>query len=418
MLLINGNVFIDGHFEFTDIKLKDGLITEVGPDLAPSEGEQIIDCTGLKVIPGLFDIHTHGCLGHDFSIPDREGDLEMCRYYAEHGVTSILATTMTNEPGQYTAACRVIGDLIIDAAGSPAVSAHIRGINAEGPFLSPDKRGAHDPRYIRPVSQEFFDTLNEASGGTIRLMTVAPELDGALEFIRRNTARPVVPAYDPDADPAEESDDPAELSYSDAAEEPSAPSGLHIAVGHSACDYDMAFTAFDYGADHVTHLFNAMNGLGHRSPGIPGAAFDRGAYTELICDGLHVHPATVRMMFRCFPDRLVLISDSINPTGLPEGSYTAGGLEVFMRDGEIRLADGTLAGSSITLFEGLRRVISFGVPEEQAILAATYNPAASLGMQDRVGSIAVGRSAELLLVTRSWEIDSVIINDTVFCKNM
>lgn len=418
MLLKNGHAFVDRHFVEADIRVTEGVITEIGYDLQAETGEEEIDCSELKIIPGLFDVHTHGCLGHDFSIPDRKGDEEMLRFYAEHGVTSVLATTMTNEPGQYRQACATIGDIISgqdeytvpefevnDAAAAQAgarseeqgdvvlpseynvVSATIRGINAEGPFLSPDKRGAHDPQYLRPIEQDFFDDLQSASGYAIKLVTVAPELDGAMEFIRRNTAK----------------DD---------------ASRIYVSLGHSACDYDTAIMAFDCGADHVTHLFNAMNGLGHRAPGIPGAAYDREAYTELICDGLHVHPTTVKMMFNCFPERIVMISDSINPTGLPEGKYSAGGLDVYMKDGEIRLEDGTLAGSSITLFEGLRRVISYGVPEDQAILAATYNPAASVGLADQTGSIAVGRQAELLLVTKSWDIDSVIIGNTTYFSNM
>lgn len=375
MLFKNGLVFCNGAFVKTDVRVADKRFTEIAAGLSAKEGEEVVDCSGKKLLPGLFDIHTHGCLGFDFSKSSVEEDLEMCRFYAKHGVTSVLATTMTNELNQYRTACGEIRRLIAsEEAGAVGTEdcATVRGINMEGPFLSKEKRGAHDPQYLYPVTDELFDDLNGASGDAMCLITLAPELEGAMDFIKRHKDR-------------------------------------HISLGHSACGYNTAMEAFNSGADHVTHLFNAMLGLAHREPAIPAAAVDSHAYMELICDGLHVHEAVIRFMFRTAADRMVMISDSINPTGLPEGKYSAGGLDVYMRNGEIRLEDGTLAGSSITLFDGLVRTIRFGVPEEEAILAATRNPAESVGMGDRVGTIAEGREADFLIVNEEYGLESVFV---------
>ena len=422
MLFTGAKVFIGEKFENAEIRVRDGLVSEIAifPErLAAGSAEEVMDCSGLKIIPGLFDIHTHGCLGYDFSKSSAAEDLKMLEFYAAHGVTSVLATTMTNELGQYRYACGEIRKLIglqetsdtavirdsnagsadgyksgidADESASGIPRAIIRGINMEGPFLSREKRGAHDPQYLYPVSEELFEDLNSCSGHNIRLLTIAPELDGAMDFIRRHSAVRTIGSDVTDSTPT---------FYHQ---------HQYISLGHSACDYSTAVEAFNSGADHVTHLYNTMNGLSHRAPGIPGAAADSRAYVELICDGLHVHEAVVRHTFRANPGRVVLISDSINPTGLPEGSYSAGGLDVFMKNGEIRLADGTLAGSSITLFEGLRRCITrFDIPEEEAILAATLNPAASVGLAQECGKIAVGMPADLLAVDNAYGLKEVFL---------
>lgn len=379
MIFRNGMAFVKGTFTKADIRTVGNKIADIAPEglLTPETGERVVDCTGRKIIPGLFDIHTHGCLGFDFSKSTCGEDEQMCRFYAKHGVTSVLATTMTNELTQYRNACGEIKKLMekqksAEADGCEA-AATVRGINMEGPFISKEKRGAHDPQYIYPVTDELFDDLDGRSGGAIKLYTIAPELDGAIEFIKNHPDRVA-------------------------------------SVGHSDCDYDTAMKAFEAGSDHVTHLYNAMNGLHHRKPGIIAAASDCAAYVELICDGLHVHEAVIRTTFKMNPGKVVMISDSINPTGLPEGEYSAGGLKVFVRNGEIRLEDGTLAGSSITLFEGLKRAVKkFGIPEEEAILAATYNPAASLGLESELGSIAEGLAADLIVMDEDYNIDSIYI---------
>lgn len=399
MLFTNARIFLGNEFIKGALRVKDGRFCEViiNRPAIPEEGEEVISCTGQKIIPGLFDIHTHGALGHDFSFSSADEDEEMCRFYASHGVTSVLATTMTNEEDQLKRAHASIDEVCRRQAAialgegtgnedSVYSAASIRGINLEGPFLAEKKRGAHDPQYLRGISEELFGELNGASGNRIKVMTVAPELEGAIDFIKAHSAKKI--------DDSVCCDENHQV----------------ISIGHTACDYELAVEAFRAGANHVTHLYNAMNGLAHRAPGIPGAAADEGAYVELICDGLHVHESVIRNTFRANPERVVMISDSIAPAGLPEGKYSSGGLDVFVKNGELRLEDGTLAGSGITLFEGLYRAITrFNIPECEAILAATYTPAASLGMEDECGRIGEGMQADFLVVDWDYNLQSVYL---------
>ena len=232
----------------------------------------------------------------------------------------------------------------------------------EGPFFSEKKKGAQNAAYLRKPDWEAFEKLYEASGGLIRLVDLAPELEGAAAFTERAAQR------------------------------------CRVSVAHTDADYDEAAAVFDAGATHLTHLYNAMPGIHHRKPGVIGAASERETvYAELICDGQHVHPSAVRMAFRLFPGRICLISDALRCCGMPDGQYMLGGQDVFLKDGIARLEDGTIAGSAATLLECLQRAVSFGIPKEEAILSATRNPARQLGCSDRVGSIEVGREADFLV---------------------
>ena len=386
MIFTNSTVFLDGHYEKASFRVENGRFDKIARtpgELTPGASEEVIDCKGKKIIPGLFDIHTHGCLGLDFTFSGADDDRKMLRYYAKSGVTEVLATTMTSAPEVYKKACSEIKTLKNNT--DPAL-ARVRGINAEGPFLSLEKKGAHDPNYIKPVDAAYYSELNRLSGNIIRLITIAPETEGAMDFIKTHAASG--PSCDVRCDEDK----------------------VVVSLGHSDCGYDTAMEGFKAGADHVTHLYNAMNGLHHRKPGIPAAAADANAWVELICDGLHVHEAVIRHAFKAYPGRVVLISDSIAPSGLPDGQYSSGGLPVFLKNGEIRLEDGTLAGSGITLFEGLKRCVTrFNVPEEEAVLAATYNPAVSVGLSDRCGRIAEGLDADFLIIGDDFSLDAVYI---------
>ena len=423
MVLKNASAFIDGKFQSSDIEVTDGKISAVRinnqesgscsePVSDDSIGGQIVDCTGKMVWPGLFDIHTHGCLGFDFSKSSPGELLRMCSFYARHGVTSVLATTMTNEDSQCARAMGYIrqamerqaetqrsaqGMLQTDAAQRPSQGmlqdvtpqqpaqgaapdisripgAKIRGIHAEGPFFGPAKRGAHDEQYLRPVSQQLVDEYQRLSGYAIRLFDIDPSLPGALDFIRNNREH------------------------------------FTISIAHTDCDYNTAKSAAEAGASHVTHLFNAMRPLLHREPGVVGAAFECGLNAELICDGIHIHPAVIRLMFAAMPERILLISDSINPTGLADGHYTAGGLPVEVKDGRAYLADGTLAGSTITLFDAVKNAVRFGIPLERALSAATSAPAHAVGLANEAGSIACGRAADLLIVGEGLALEQVMLD--------
>ncbi|MDE7325745.1 MAG: N-acetylglucosamine-6-phosphate deacetylase [Lachnospiraceae bacterium] len=379
MLLKNGSVFVDGKFIPADLLVTGGKISALWTYKEKTgqnyQGEETIDCTGKMIWPGLFDLHTHGCLGYDFSKSNPEKILKMCSFYAEHGVTSVLATTMTNEETQYAQAmCHIRQAIKEQARGRErSIGARIQGIHMEGPFFSPAKKGAHSEKYLRPLSQSLLNEYQKLSGNAIRLLALDPSLPGAPEFIRDNKEF------------------------------------LTISIAHTDCDYETAMTAANAGATHVTHLFNAMRPLLHRAPGVVGAAFTAGLNAEIICDGIHVHPAVVGLVFSAMPDHILLISDSINPTGLPDGNYEAGGLPVKVKDHRAYLPDGTLAGSTITLYDAVKNAVHFHVPLEKALLAATALPAKAIGLEGEVGSIACGRDADLLIVNEGLTLEKVMV---------
>lgn len=367
MLILNGNVFIDGKFEKKDIRIENGKFAEIaepGKLCGLGQDEEVLDATDMYVIPGLVDVHTHGRIGLDFSkITEKELEQLLASYKA-CGITSVLATTMTNEPAVVEKSLRVIGEYIKKQKDATCdLRAKLFGIHMEGPFLGKEKKGAHDEQYLQNPDWEQFETWQKLSGGNIRLVTVDPCLTGAGEFIKKCVEN-----------------------------------GIKVSLGHTACNYETAVKAEQAGADHVTHTFNAMNPIHHREPGLIGAAMDTGMTMELICDGIHVHPAMVRMMFAAHPDKVVLVSDSIAAAGLPSGEYESGGVKVMLQNGKAVLADGTIAGSAVSLRECLRNAIKFGVPVEQAVNSATYLAAKSVGMEDVVGSIGVGRNADFLLL--------------------
>lgn len=372
MLICGGNVFLGKGFLYRDIRVENGVfeeITEPGT-LKAEPGEDMVYAAGKKILPGLVDIHTHGRAGADFSFATEENLRDMCRSYAACGVTSVLATTMTNEPEAIETSLKNIR-AFCEKQNS---GARILGIHMEGPFLGKEKKGAHDPQYLEEPSVEKYERFQELCGHRVRLLTIDPTLPHAEELIRQCRK-----------------------------------DGVAVSLGHTACDYEAACDAAKDGADHVTHLFNAMNPLHHRTPGLIGAAVDLGMYTELICDGIHLHPMLIRMMFRLAPEKTLLISDSMQAAGLSDGEYELGGLKVYVKDGKATQADGTIAGSTTNVYDAMVNAIRFGVPEEEAVYSASYLPARSIGMEHTTGSIAVGRKADFLLVGEDWTKEAVYI---------
>ena len=334
-----------------------------------AEEGKAFDITGLTVLPGLIDVHIHGCAGVSASDAHPEALRKMSRFLAHEGITSFVPTLMTQS---YDRLCEEVK--AIDLA-RPA-GARIVGIHLEGPWISPEKAGIHLQEYMRVPDYEELRKLDDLSGGKIRIVDIAPELKGSEDFITR-----------------------ASKSY-------------RVGVGHSNAAYDTVRLAATLGASHAVHLFNGMSGLEHRQPGVVGAVLDndRFATVELICDGRHVHPAVVRLAAKILgPDRLVLISDALAPTGLPEGDYAMGERTVQVHQGAVQLDDGMLAGSAVTLMEMLRRAIAMGVPKEQALRAVTINPARVLGMDHLLGSIAVGKAADFTVVDDQMNVKMVII---------
>lgn len=356
MLIKNGLVFCE------DFALREKDVhTELDRISEPQEQQEVFDAAGCIVAPGFIDIHIHGAYGTDFCDSTREAHENISRYLASVGVTSYLGTTMAMKKPVLVNMVRVAGEFMDNPLEGGAI---MRGINLEGPFASLEKKGAMDPNNLIDPDFELFLELNEASGGRIRLNDVAPEKPGALDFIARTSEICVV--------------------------------SLH----HSSADYELAKEAFLKGASHVTHLYNAMNSFSHRAPGLIGAAADYASSVELISDGHHVHPAAVRIAFSIFgEDRVCLISDAMMACGMSDGVYELGGQQVTVKEGLATLASGTIAGSATPLTESFRRaVVDFGIPLESALRAATANPAQVLGMQDEIGSIGVGKRADLTLL--------------------
>lgn len=319
-----------------------------------------LDATDCYVIPGLLDVHFHGCQGHDLCDADADGLRAIAAYEASRGVTTICPATMTL-PKEH-----LLPALANAAAFAPSASeAQLVGINMEGPYISPGKVGAQNPAYVRPASLEEFHELQDSANGLIKLVDVAPEEPGNLSFIAK------------------------------ASEE------VRVSLAHTCADYVCAAAAFDAGARHMTHLFNAMPSLHHRKPGPIAAGAERDDVTaELICDGVHVHPAMVRLAFEMFgDDRIVMISDSLRCCGLSDGTYELGGQMFTVNGPRATLPDGTLAGSVSDLMTCLRTaVLDMGIPLASAVKAACVNPVRALGLSAERGSIAPGRIADAVLL--------------------
>ena len=363
MLIKNAKVFVGKSFVDADI-LFDNTIRAIGK----LEGEADLDARGSYVIPGLVDIHTHGAMGEDFSDGRAEGMQPMADYYAAHGVTSFLATTMTLKEEVLTPAMHTIRDF--ERRGG----AKCAGIHLEGPFLGYAKRGAQAAENLHKPDPELFDRLNEASGGMVRLVTVACEEEGGMDFVANVSQKATV------------------------------------SLGHTSCNYEQAMEAYSRGASHATHLFNGMDGLHHRKPGIVAAAMDAGATVELICDGLHIHPAAIRLAHKLYGDKLVLVSDSLRCAGMPDGDYELGGQPITLSGGVARLTGtDTLAGSAISMLDALRNVVEFGLPLTDAVYAASTAPALAVGLTD-TGALQVGKCADLLVLDRDLKLDAVFVN--------
>lgn len=364
----NGWIFADGRFVRGGFSVENGWFAHVLEDV-PGPAE---DLDGALVIPGLVDIHVHGCAGADFSDGDYAGLVRMARYLARRGVTSFAPASMTLPydalDKAFHAAARLRREGLADGA-------RLMGIQMEGPFLSREKRGSQNPAYLRLPDWDRFLRLYDAAEGLLRIVDVAPELPGAVEFTRRASEK------------------------------------CRVSVAHTAAGYDQAAAVFDAGATHLTHLFNAMSGIHHRHPGPIGAASERENVTaELICDGIHVHPSAVRMAFRLFPGRICLISDALRCCGMADGSYSLGGQEILLSGGVARLTGGAIAGSAADLYQCMRRAVSFGIPREQAVWAATALPARVIGRESETGAIADGRAADFVICGGELEPEAVYLD--------
>lgn len=335
----------------------------------------IIDADGLYAIPGLTDIHFHGCTGYDFCDGTYEALDAIASYEAAHGITTICPATMTLPEDILSNICRTAGNYRNEAG------AVLCGIHMEGPFLSVKKKGAQNEAYLHRPDIDMFHRLNELCNHRFKIVSIAPEEEGAMEFIKQIRDTTVA------------------------------------SLAHTTAGYDIASQAFLVGASHVTHLYNAMPSFHHRDPGVIGAAFDsKGTTVELICDGIHLHPSIIRSTIQMFgEDRVIFISDSMMAAGLPDGSYALGGQSVQVTGKKAILTDGTIAGSVTNLMDCMRNaVINMGIPLETAIKASAVNPAKRIGIYQEYGSITPGKIANIVLLDKDLKVRSVILKGTIF----
>ena len=364
MFYTNARIFgSDFRFHTGAFEVVDGKFGAVLPDTVP---EDAIDLKGATVIPGLVEVHSHGCAGADFSDGDYEGLKAMAKQYAAWGVTSFAPASMTLPYEVLEPAFSNAKRLVEEAPQGHAV---LRGIQMEGPYFSYKKRGAQNPDYLKEPDFEGFKKLYEDCGGLVRIVDVAPELPGAAEFVAQ------------------------------------ASQLCTVSIAHTDSDYDHAKAAIDAGITHLTHLYNAMPGIHHRNPGvIPAAVENPKVQAELICDGYHIHPASVRLAFTMFKDRMILVSDSGRCAGMSEGyQFDLGGQMAELRGGVAKLVGTeTIACSASNLWACLTNTISWGIPEEEAVRAATYNPAKAIGADKEVGTIEEGKIADFLIVSPDY----------------
>ncbi len=373
MIIKNAKIYKeDKTFQNGSIYISNGMFA------GQSDDECVVDAQGCYAIPGLIDLHFHGCMGYDFCDGTLEAIAEIAKYEASVGVTGISPATMTL-PAEELGRILSVGAAYRKQASE---GAELIGVNMEGPFISRTKKGAQDARNIIPCSTEVCREFLRASEGLVKFIGIAPE------------------------------DNPDFRSFIEELKEE-----VHISLAHTNADYDTAMAAFEAGADHAVHLYNAMPAFTHRAPGVIGAVADSPhVYAELICDGIHIHPAVVRATFRMLgEDRIILISDSMRATGMPDGQYTLGGLDVTVQGRyAVLVSDGALAGSATNLMDCLRTAVKdMGIPLETAVACATVNPARCLGVYDTRGSIQNGKKADVVLLDEELNIRTVIINGKV-----
>jgi len=358
--------------------IEHGLIVATGKraEVSAPANAKIIDFGNAVLAPGLVDIHIHGGAGHDVMEGTNASLAAIERHMAGHGVTSYCPTTVTAPIDVTLRSLDALAQAINNSATPDGMRARPLGIHLEGPFLSHTKRGVHPPQLLQPASLDLFDRMWNAAGGHVNLLTIAPEIDGALDLIAAAANR-----------------------------------NICVSLGHSDADLPRALKGIQSGARHATHTFNAMRALDHRQPGLLGAVLtDNSLTADIIADGIHVAPAVVDLFIRAKGvERAVLITDAISATGMPDGTYSLGGLEVQVHNSRCE-SGGRLAGSVLTLDRALRNTMDFAtVSLQHAIRMATFNPARVLGIERRKGILAAGADADITVFTPDGEVMQTIV---------
>lgn len=374
--ICNANVYSAGHFEKKNLFINNGKIAFNG-----NNDCEVIDAEGKILIPGFIDIHIHGAVGCDFNDGSEDSIEKIACFAASHGTTSLLGTTSTIGRDDAKKAIAVIAEKMKTGTRG----ANILGLHMEGPFFNPSALGAQNPEFVQSPSSEKLEYMLGNNASALKLLALAPEQEGAFELIE-------------------------ELSKA----------GIRTAIGHTAADYDCASRALDAGCNMLTHFYNAMTPLKHRDPGVVGAVFENGnADIQLICDFIHVHPAAVKVAVKNVgEDHVIMISDAISGTGLGDGKYKLGGLDIFVKDGVARIAEGNLAGSTLTLDTAFKNMLGIGFTIETVIKFLSENPAKAIGVADRKGYIKEGFDADMILLDDDFNVSMTFVGGkAVYSKN-
>ncbi|WP_029324654.1 N-acetylglucosamine-6-phosphate deacetylase [Butyrivibrio sp. AE3004] len=370
MKITGAKIYTDNHV------FEEGTIYTDEDRISPfSNDDMVLDADGLLAIPGLVDIHFHGAVANDFCDSDIEGISTIAKYEAQHGILAICPATMTYGENKLSEIMKTAKKYYQTRNSDPSAATFV-GVNMEGPFISPYKVGAQNPDFLQLPNGYFYEKLQKDSGNLIKLLDMAPELTGSMDFIKEYSKE------------------------------------VNISLAHSNTDYDTAILAFHNGARHMTHLFNAMPGINHRNPGPIVAAKECNAEIEIIADGIHIHPAIVRLVFDMFDeDKVCLISDSMEATGLPDGEYHLGGQSVTVCGNKATLTnnESTIAGSVTNLFDCMKNAVqNMDIPIEAAVRAASETPAKAIGIDKDFGSLSIGKYANVLLIDTDMNIKCII----------
>ncbi len=366
--ITNADVFTNGKFEKTDVYIVDGKIsfTEI-------QVQKTLDAGGKMLIPGFIDIHIHGALGCDFNDGTHEAFDKITQFVASHGTTSLLATTSTVSVEAVKNAAKTTKNKMNGITNG----AQVLGLHMEGPFLNPSALGAQNPDFVKKPSAEALDGILEECSDVLKLITVAPECEGAVEFIKEMKKR-----------------------------------NVSVAIGHTTATYDETVQAFEAGADMLTHFYNTMTPLKHRDPGVVGATFENGNVNiQLICDLIHVHAAAIKIAIKNMGIKnTVLISDAMSGTGLGDGIYSLGGLDVYVENGVARIKEGNLAGSTLTLDVAMKNMLSLGYTMADVVSFLSENPARAIGVDNRKGYIKEGFDADILIIDENFDVVQTFVN--------
>lgn len=366
MVIKNAKVYTENfEFQVRDICVEQGVFMDTASE------QTIVYADDLYAIPGLIDIHLHGAVGQDFSDGNAKAVEKIAEYEAFHGITTIMPATMSIPEKELGKAVKAISSV----KNNKEMQADIAGIYLEGPFMSKERKGVHKEENLLEPDLTLVDKLQKEAQGKIKIVTVAPELEGAIDFIKEGSKK------------------------------------YRISIAHTSAAYEVSKEAFAAGAKQLTHFFNGMVPFNHREPGIIGAALENDkCMAELICDELHIHPTVINMTFRIFgAERVILVSDSMRATGMTDGEYMLGEHQVFVTNGVARMKDGNLAGSTRNLMDCLKIAVKdMKIPLETAIRAATLNPAIAAGVDDKYGSISTGKNANAVFVDKELNVVMVM----------